>query len=71
MSEQLDFTETNENGYAEGFYVKKYRDGEVLIKVFFEGWSGRFDCPEQDEAEAWLSVEQVQQLAEILEETGV
>lgn len=65
---QLDFTTVNEDGFIEGLYVKKYDDGEALVKIFFTGWSARHDEPMRDEVEVWLSREQAQQLAEVLEE---
>ena len=64
----LDLTTTNRDGWFGGLYVKKYRDGEVLVKIFFAGWDHRTDEAEQDEVEAWLTREQVGQLIETLQE---
>lgn len=63
----LDFTNTDEDGLTEGLYVKKYRDGDVLVKIFFTGWTS-LDEAEQDEVESWLTREQVKQLIETLQE---
>lgn len=62
---ELDFTGRNVDGFIEGVCFKKYRDGEVLVKVFFEGLS-RSEGPRQDEAHAWLSEDQVIKLINIL-----
>ena len=63
----LDLTTTNRDGSIEGLYVKKYRDGETLVKIFFEGLS-HSEIPVQDYVDAWLSQEQVGQLIETLQE---
>lgn len=63
----LGFTNTNEDGFTEGLYVKKYRDGETLIKLFFENWDVASQTGFQDEVETWLSEEQVKQLIETLQ----
>lgn len=64
----LDLTTTNRDGFIEGLYVKKYGDGEALVKIFFENWDVPSQTGFQDEVEAWLSREQVDQLIETLQE---
>ena len=65
---QLDLTTKNRGGFTDGLYVKKYGDGETLVKIFFAGWDHRTDEAKQDEVEAWLTREQVGQLIETLQE---
>jgi hypothetical protein len=65
---QPDLTTKNRCGFTEGLYVKKYNDGEALVKIFFAGWGGYMDPAQQDEVEAWLTREQVDQLIETLQE---
>lgn len=65
---QVDFTNTNGDGFIEGLLVKKYRDGETLVKIFFENWDTERRESYQDEVETWLSRQQVMQLIETLQE---
>lgn len=64
----LDFTNENENGFIEGLYVKKYGDGEALVKIFFENWDVPSQTGFQDEVDTWLTREQIEQLIETLRE---
>lgn len=64
----LDLTTKNEDGFTKGLYVKKYGDGEALVKLFFENWDTSRQEGYQDEVEAWLTREQAGQLIEALQE---
>lgn len=66
MTAQLDFTSEIEGGVS-GLYLKRYSDGEVLVKIFFPVRILGDDF-RQDEAETWLTSDDASKLIEFLQD---
>lgn len=66
MSKQIDFTTTDPDGFVTGLYLKKYDDGEALVKIFFVNNDPHTDESVQDEVEFWFIGDETDQLKDFL-----